>query len=397
MNYDAKINRAAGEEEEVLLNPLSPGDADDRRSRRRVWIGAAIVAVLLIGVWFLMHHGKKVDDSAAAGNQAPTVSVIVPGRANIAGSVVANGSLAARREMPVGSVGEGGEVVAVLVEPGQWVKAGQALAVVDSSVQVQQSAGLAAQVKVAQANAQLAQSNLDRSLKLVDRGFISKANIDQLRATRDAMNAQVGVARAALAESHARNRRLNIVAPSDGLVLSRSVERGQVVGAASATLFRIAARGEFEMLARLDEDDLAKLSVGDIATVTPVGSAQSFPGRVWQLSPVIDPQTRLGLARIAIAYSPQLRPGGFASVQIGAGGSVAPRLPDSAVLSDNRGSYVFVVGANNKVVRRDVTTGSLTGEGIAIKTGLSGSERVVLRAGAFLADGETVKPKLVTQ
>jgi HlyD family secretion protein len=396
MNYDAKINRAAAEDGDTV-NPLSPGYEDDRRSRRRLWLYAALALVALVGLWFFLHHGKDAADSPVAGSQAPTVSVIVPGRSSISGHVSATGALAAKREMPVGSVGEGGEVISVLVEPGQWVKQGQVLAIVDSSVQVQQTAGLAAQVKVARANADLAQGNLDRALKLVERGFISKAEIEQLRATRDSAQAQVGVANAAVSESRARNRRLAIVAPEDGLVLSRSVEPGQVVGASSTVLFRIAMHGEFEMLAKLDEDDLAKLSVGDPAEITPVGSAQSFVGHVWQLSPIIDAQTRLGQARIALPYSAQLRPGGFATALIGAGGTIAPRLPESAVLSDNRGSYVFVVGADDKVVRREVTTGSLTAEGLAVRSGLSGSERVVLRAGAFLADGEAVKPKLVTQ
>jgi hypothetical protein len=76
---------------------------------------------------------------------------------------------------------------------------------------------------------------------------------------------------------------------------------------------------------------------------------------------------------------------------------VAPRLPESAVLSDDHGSYVFVVGARNKVSRRAVTTGSLTADGIAIRSGLTGNERVVVRAGAFLAEGETVKPQPVAQ
>lgn len=396
MNYDTKINTAA-EDEGVTYNPLTLDADEDRRSRRRMWLIAAAALVVLVAVWFIVHHNDPAADAPVAGSQAPVVSVMVPGRSTIAGRISATGSLAAKREMPVGSVGDGGEVRSVLVEPGQWVRKGQVLAVIDSSVQVQQAIGLAAQVKVAQANAELARSNLERALKLVDRGFISKANIDQLKATRDAAEAQVGVARAALAESKARNRRLDILAPEDGLILARMVEPGQVVASASVVLFRIAMNGEFEMLAKLDEDDLAKLTVGDPASVTPVGSAQAFPGHVWQISPVIDPQTRLGQARIALPYSPQLRPGGFATAEIGAGAVIAPRLPESAVLSDSRGSYVYIVGPHDKVVRRDVKTGGLSADGIAIASGLSGSERVVLRAGAFLADGETIKPHMVTQ
>ncbi|MGL1636537.1 hypothetical protein ACSTI0_00600, partial [Vibrio parahaemolyticus] len=86
----------------------------------------------------------------------------------------------------VGVSGEGGIVTRVLVEPGQWVEKGQVLARVDRSVQTQTAASLAAQIKVAQADATLAQSQLDRAKQLVSRGFISRSDIDTKTATRDA-------------------------------------------------------------------------------------------------------------------------------------------------------------------------------------------------------------------
>src|SRR3546814_20161441 len=77
--------------------------------------------------------------------------------------------------MPVGVAGEGGEVVRVLVEPGQWVGAGQPLAIIDRSVQTQQAASLAASLRVAQADAKLAQAELERAEARVSPGFISQA------------------------------------------------------------------------------------------------------------------------------------------------------------------------------------------------------------------------------
>jgi multidrug efflux pump subunit AcrA (membrane-fusion protein) len=71
-------------------------------------------------------------------------------------------------------------------------------------------------------------------------------------------------------------------------------------------------------------------------------------------------------------------------------------LPESAVLSDDKGSYVYVVDRNDKVVRRDVRTGIIADNGIAVVSGLAGDERVVERAGAFLSPGETVKPRLAS-
>lgn len=392
MNYDSRIDTA----EPVETEPFDPlaVDEEERRSRRRTWIIGAVVAVVLIGLWFWLHHGDKQKDLASPGGaQVPTVTVLSPGRTTVAGKITASGTLAARREEPVGVAGEGGQVVQVLVEPGQWVRAGQALAVIDRSVQTEQNAGLAAQISVSQADAQLAQANLDRAQKLVARGFISKAEIDRLTATRDAAVARVRVARASLGESQARTRRLNIVAPSAGLVLERRVEPGQIVSSGSGVLFRLAKGGEMEMLAQLSETDLAAIAPGTSAQVTPVGTTKSFTGQVWQVSPVIDPETRQGRARIALSYAPELRPGGFASATIVSGTMVAPVLPESALLSDNAGSYVFIVGAGNKVERRAIKTGSITESGIIVTEGLNGTERIVQRAGAFLSAGETVKPK----
>ena len=395
MNYDTRIDPSADEAAPEPFNPLDEVDEDERRSRRRTWIGVAIAAVAIIGLWLLAHREDSAESlNAAAGTQTPAVTVIAPGRSSVAGRITATGTLAARRELPVGVAGEGGQVSEVLVDAGQWVRRGQVLAVIDRSVQLQQQASQAAQVQVARADAELAQANLDRAEKLVARGFISKADIDRLTATRDAAAARVRVAAAQLAELKERTQRLNIVAPEAGLVLERNVQPGQVVSSGSGVLFRLAKGGEMEMLAQLNESDLAKVNPGISAEVTPVGSERTFTGQVWQVAPVIDPETRLGHVRIALSYAPELRPGGFAHAEIIAGSVVAPVLPESALLSDKAGSYVYIVDGNNKVVRRNVKTGEITSKGVVVLEGLTGNERIVERAGAFLQPGETVRPKL---
>jgi hypothetical protein len=93
-----------------------------------------------------------------------------------------------------------------------------------------------------------------------------------------------------------------------------------------------------------------------------------------------------------LAYAPDLPPGGFASAVIRSGTVVAPMLPESALLSDNQGSYVFIVGKDNKIMRRAVKLGMVTDQGVVIAEGLDGNERVVMRAGGFLAVGQVVKP-----
>ena len=392
MNYDARIDVSTDGSQPTPYDPLGPIDEEERRSRRRVWIGAAIALVVVIALYLFLHRGDAQPDAAKTIVQAPSVTVVAPGRTTVQGQINATGTLAARRELPVGVAGEGGQIARVLVEPGQWVGQGQVLATIDRSVQVQQAAAQSAQIQVARADAQLAQANLERAQKLVARGFISKADIDRLTATRDAAAARVRVASAQLGETNARVGRLNIVAPAAGLVLERKAEPGQVVSSGSGVLFRLAQGGEMEMLAQLSETDLVKVGPGVTAEVTPVGSQRGFTGQIWQVSPVIDPQTRLGRVRIALSYAPELRPGGFASAVIRSGTIVAPVLPESAVLSDAKGSYVYLVNPRNRVERRPVVTGEVTEQGIPIVAGLNGTERIVLRAGGFLNAGDAVHP-----
>jgi len=368
------------------------------RSRRRRWlIIGALVLLALIVVVLAMRGGKdaaQTKAAAAAGaGQIPTVTVIVPGRSQVGRVVSASGPLAAKRDQPVGIAGSGGRVVRVLVDAGSWVRTGQTLAIVDRSVQAQLAAQLAAQVDAARADAALAQSNYDRAVQLQGRGFVSKAEIDSKKASRDAAFAQVKVAQAQLAGTRAEIGRLNVVAPASGLILARNVEVGQIVSPGSGALFRLAEGGQMEMRAQLSQQDLAFVHVGMAATVTPVGADQGVTGTVWQVAPVIDPVSRLGQVRIAVPYTAAIRPGGFAEARITGGTTTAPVLPQSAVLSDDKGNYVYIINGKNEVERRAIKIGTVDDNGVTIVEGISGNEPVVLSAGPFLNPGQKVNPR----
>jgi HlyD family secretion protein len=365
------------------------------RSRQRRWliIGVVIVALVAITAFIMLRGGSDTKAPEAGAGQIPTVTVIVPGTSQVGRMVVASGPLAAKRDQPVGIAGQGGRVIRVLVDAGAWVHAGQALAVVDRSVQAQQAAQLAAQVQAAKADAALAQSNYDRAISLQGRGFVSKAEIDSKRAIRDAAFAQVRVAQAQLGAQRAQIGQLNVIAPASGLILARNVEVGQIVGPASGALFRLAEGGLMEMRAQLSQQDLASVHVGMPASVTPVGSDRSFSGPVWQVSPAIDPQSRLGDVRISLSYDPAIKPGGFAEARITGGTTTAPLLPQSAVLSDDKGNYVYVVNSKNEIERRGIKIGAVDDNGVTIAEGLSGNEAVVLSAGPFLNPGQKVNPR----
>ena len=377
-----------GHEERLAL----PGEPAPSGRGRKIVIALVVVVLLAIAAW-AMFGRKKADPAAGTKTeQMPSVTVVVPGRKTVDRTLSATGTLAARREMPVGVAGEGGMITRVLVEPGQWVNAGQVLATVDRSVQTQTAQSLAAQVAVARSDQSIAQAELDRAQQLVDRGFISKADLQRKAATRDAAAARVQVAAASLREANARTGRLDIRAPAAGLVLTRGAEPGQIVSSGSGVLFRMAQGGQMEMRAQLSEADLASLHTGARAQVTPVGSDRTFAGEVWLVSPIIDPQTRQGIARVALRYDPALRPGGFASATIVGGAAVAPLLPDSALQSDEKGSFVYIIDKDDKVARRNIRIGQVSDAGVTVLSGLDGTERVVRSAGGFLAPGQKVKP-----
>ena len=383
--------------------PIRSSDSDtvvvvDDRARRRkrmAIVGAALIAVVALIIAMMMMGGSKEKggEAAAGSGQLPTVSFVVPGRESVGRTVGASGPLAAKRDQPVGIAGQGGKVVRILVDAGSWVRTGQVLAVIDRSVQAQQAAQLAAQILAAKANADLAQSNYDRALALKDRGFVSTADLEAKKATRDAAVAQVKVAQAQLAETRAQIGQLNVTAPTSGLVLDRNVELGQIVSPGSGALFRIAEGGQMEMRAQLAQQDLSYVHVGMPVQVTPVGADHSIAGTVWQVAPIIDPQSRLGEVRISVPYDKSIRPGGYAEAKIIAGSSAAPVLPQSAVLSDDKGNYVYVINGKDEIERRAITIGSVSDAGVTIAQGLSGQERVVLSAGPFLNPGQKVHPR----
>lgn len=368
--------------------------AQDEAGARRKWIirGGALALALAIAVaLWVSHHSKPALTALADKTAAPLISVLTPGVKAVTSSVTFSGGIAARYDMPIGNDGDTGRVVAVYVEAGDHVRRGQILAKLDDSVVIPQVNRLAASLEQARAQAELSQAEYKRALGVAAAGALSAEDIEKRRATAVTDAANVKVAAAQLAESEARRRRTRITAPIDGVVLTRKAEVGQIANPGGEALFRVASGGEVEMRGQLAEQDLAQVTVGDPATVYLTGLPRAFSGRVRLLGAIIDPQTRLGEIRIALLPDPALRPGAFARGAVIIGNAQRPVVPQTAVLADTAGSYVFIVNAQGNAERRAVRVADTGDDGIVIGSGLTGSERVVTTAGGFLRDGEPVQ------
>ena len=359
--------------------------------RRVILIFGAAFALVALALAVRLTH--TLAATKAVNNRiTPTVTVTEAGRSAAPTTVSITGTIGARYDTPIGAEGDAGRVAAVYVEAGDHVKRGQILARIDTAVLAPQVANLQAALDLARAESELAAAEYRRAVAVGKSGALSTEETERRRSSAVTAEAKVKVAAAQLAEAQARLARAEVRAPADGVILTRSVEAGQTVSSGGNPLFRMAEGDEVELRGDVAETDLPLLKVGQAVNVRLTGNAQVHPGRVRLLGAVIDPQTRLGLIRVALAPDPNLRPGAFARAEITVSNARRIVLPETAVLTDEKGSYVLIVNSDNKIERRPVHVSGMVESGVTIADGVSATDRVVATAGAFLQVGESVKP-----
>ena len=356
--------------------------------------------------------------SEAPSRVAPSVTVAAAARTEVQARVPVSGSIVARQLVRVFPQVQGPELTEILVEAGDSVTKGQVLARLSTdtlAAQLEQAraeyqraeAGIGqAQSNIDSASASLtqAQSVLERVQRLREGGTASQSALDDAVAAEANARAQaasaadgLAVARAALAQAEAARRiaelnleRAEIVAPVDGVVVTRNAELGTLAAAGGDPMFVLLADGEVEMSAEVIETALGNLKPGDAAEVT-VAGAGTVPGTVRLVPASVDPVTRLGVMRIALDDDEGIRIGQFASGWVITDRHQAVTIPASAVLADDTGERVQVV-RNGAVETRPVRAGLLWDGRREIVEGLAQGEQVIVRSGAFFRTGDQVRP-----
>ena len=181
-----------------------------------------------------------------------------------------------------------------------------------------------------------------------------------------------------------------VESPSAGVVGKVSAVVGTLTSFQAPPMFQIIAKGEIELEAEVPTKIISRLSPGQPASVKVIGVGL-VPGRVRFVAPTVDGATQLGSARIFIGDDRRLRIGTFGRASIVVGESCGMAVPLSAVLYDTIGPIVEVV-SDGHVVTRKVLLGLLSNGVVEIREGLSEGDMVVSRAGAFLRDGDLVRP-----
>ena len=361
--------------------------------RLLVGVGGALAGAFALVAWLLLRTHAGAPGTANDAAAPPLVTVVVPKLGEIKSSVSLTGLINARNDVPIGNEGDAARVTEVLVEAGAHVQKGQVLAQLNAVGARSLVNSAEAALDEARAGSALAEAEWARAQH--GRDLFSKEETEQRRTAAISAKAKVAAAEAQVADARSRLAHTIISAPAAGIVLTRTAEVGQIAVPGTTVLFHLARDGEIEMRGQVAEVDMPRLAVGQKARVRLDGVDRTFTGTVWQVGAVIDPATRQGTVRISLPPGdPDLRPGAFARADISVGSTLGATLPQTAVLNDDRGAYVLVVGNDNKVERRSVRVAGARSEGLLVSAGLTGTERVVAIAGAFLRPGELVSTVL---
>jgi HlyD family secretion protein len=184
----------------------------------------------------------------------------------------------------------------------------------------------------------------------------------------------------------------SVQAPIAGVILRRAAVVGTMASARAEPLFSIIAQGDLEVSAEVSAKNLARVSPGQVAKVKIIGVGE-LPGWVRFVSATVDPMTQQGEARVFVGANPALRVGMFARAMLTLGQSCGIAIPLSAVLYGTEGPVVQVV-RGQLVETRAVATGIASDSKVQVTKGLAEGDVVVMRAGAFLRDGDRVRPVL---
>lgn len=364
-----------------------------KKSRKFVLVasGVALASVVVTVALATVTRDTSTQGVAAPVLRHPslTVSVARLQPAIFPIRVSANGNIMAWQEASIGTEANGLRLIEVKVNVGDTVRCGQPLATFAADTveaELAQSRAAVAEADVALAEAA---ANAERASVLKESGALSAQQIQQYLSAERTAQARLDSANAVERTQKLRLAQTRIAAPDDGVISARTATVGAVVPAGQE-LFRLIRGGRLEWRAEVAAADLVKLKPGHKVRITPVGG-DAIEGRLRILAPVIDVQTRNGLAYVDLPSSNTARAGMFARGEFEIGMSEVMALPQSAVQLREGFSYVMRVGPDSRVIQTKVTLGRRSGSRVEIVGGLDAEDRVIVSGAAFLSDGDLVR------
>lgn len=335
-------------------------------------------------------HSRRPDRAIVlSGKSAAFVRTETVGAAKLehSRSLVARVSFDERHWAKMGPP-VGGRVASVNVITGDSVKAGTVLL----TLHAPDIATSQAQVAQARSARLLAEKNAARAAMLLKDGAGSEAELQQAEAALvQAQNEEQRAIASLAAIGGAQGSSVYALrSPIAGTVVERNAAVGMQVHAdQDAPLVTVADLSTVWVLADVYEQDLARVKVGDAATVQVFAyPGRRFEGKISHISGLVDPQTRAARARIELPNADRaLRPGMFARVEVKGLGEGAADVPTSAILARRDQFFVFAKNPDGSYVQREVEIGDQRGQHTTVLSGVRPGDEVVTE-GAILLDAE---------
>jgi len=363
-----------------------------RASRPAAYALAAALAGAAL--WAIVSQAQDRPPAAAAV-QAParpalTVTLEAPQAADWPLAIAANGNVAAWQEAVIGAEIGGHRLVEVRANVGDRVRRGDVLARIAAdtvSAELDQSRAAAEE---AQAMLAEAQANAERARRVQESGALSAQQVSQFLTAEQTAAARLAAARARVQTDELRLRHTQVRAPDDGVISARAATVGSLAQPGQE-LFRLIRGGRLEWRAEVTASELARVAPGMSARVQPPGAAAPVPGRVRQVAPTVDAQTRNAIVYVDLPQPGSLRAGMFARGELEVARKQALTLPQASVVLRDGFAYVFQVGADGIAREVKVEVGRRLADRIEIVRGLNADMKVVAAGAGFLADGDLVR------
>jgi|HubBroStandDraft_6_1064221.scaffolds.fasta_scaffold39365_2 RND family efflux transporter MFP subunit len=378
--------------------------------RRRGWRGLTIfgivaltilVAVAALGIT-IRRHKEAVLVRQTEEAAIPTVDPVSPQQGVNPRPLVLPGEIAAFYTAPIYSQ-VSGYVKMWYKDIGARVKAGDVLAYIETPGLDQELERAKAELAEAQANVKLAQVTAVRWRKLLTTQSVSQEEADVKAADAQALEARAQAAAAHVSRVEALEGFKKLVAPFDGIVTARKVHPGELVTADQTNrpeLFEVSDIQKVRVYVKVPQAYTAGIHPGmDAKLDLPQYPNKMFDAKLITVSNAIDPASRTELVEL-LADNPlgELTPGTFTEVHFELPPNPdAVRIPTSALIFQEHGLQVAVVGPNDRIELKNIRAGVDLGTEIEVVDGLRPGERVVNSPPATLFQGELVRVETQAQ
>src|SRR5688572_7661064 len=287
-----------------------------------------------------------------------------------------------------------GKIVKRQAELGQRVKAGEALAQLDSRDFQLAADAARAQVAAASTNRDLAAADFKRYSTLRDQNFISGAELERRETSLKAAQAQLDQAQAQLASQGNQAGYTNLVADVSGVITAVEAEPGQVV-TAGATIVRIAQDGPRDVVFSVPEDKIVAIKPGsEVAVRVWANGGTALAGKVREVAASADPVTRTYSVKVSLdtAATPALGSTAYVTPQASSHvGTPVIKLPTSALRKEGAGTAVWVLDKSTMTVKSQlVQIATADGNEAVIAAGLQPGMLVVSAGVHVLSPGQKV-------